>query len=176
MTLHRWKVTGFSASVLILIVGIILFVHTRRTPLTFNVQPLPKSPRTLTATDVERLLGRDFQLIRDVRQIPTVVRQDFSTLAAEPFQMVNTGQEMSTDMIIPGVPNKRLVFAAVSNDTAVLVYELGGYVGTLHAMVFCHANGGGGWKAMLDEPVHDIASLRNTVQRGHFTISPVIQK
>jgi hypothetical protein len=128
VSLHRWKVTGFSAIVLILIVGIILFVHTRSTPRTFNVQPLPKSPRTLTATDVERLLGRDFQLIRDVRQIPTVVRQDFSTLAAEPFQMVNAGQEMSTDMIIPGVPNKRLVFAAVSDDTAVLVYELGGYV------------------------------------------------
>jgi hypothetical protein len=104
------------------------------------------------------------------------VRQDFSTLAAEPFQMVNAGQEMSTDMIIPGIPNKRLVFAAVSDDTAVLVYELGGYVDTLHAMVFCHANGGGSWEAVLDEAVHDITSLRNTVQQGRFTISPVVQK
>jgi hypothetical protein len=41
--------------------------------------------------------------------------------------MVNPGDTMSTDYMIEGVPNKRLVFAALNKASASVVYERGGY-------------------------------------------------
>jgi hypothetical protein len=43
------------------------------------------------------------------------------------FDMVNPGDTMSSDYIIEGVPNKRLVFAALNKESAIVVYERGGY-------------------------------------------------
>jgi hypothetical protein len=157
-----------SALVLVL-VGAVLLVRVQNTPMTFNVQQLQNSAPILTTADVEDLLGREFRIVRSVRRIPTVVKQDFSSLTNRPFEMVNPGQQMSTDDILPNVPNKRLVFAGFSDDTAVLVFEVGGFANSLHAVVFWYAKGEGRWGAMLNGySVHDIDGLRNIVHRGQF--------
>jgi hypothetical protein len=157
------------SAVVFVLVGAILLVRVQNTPPTFSVQQLPGSVPILAAADVEDLLGREFRVVRNVRQIPSVVKQDFLSLTNRPFEMVNPGQEMSTDDILPNVPNERLVFAAFSDDTAVLVFEVGAFANSLHAVVFWYAKGGGRWGAMLNGySVHDIDSLRNAVHRGQF--------
>lgn len=156
-------------AVVLVAVGVVLLVRFQNTPLTFSVQQLPNTAPFLMTADVENLLGREFRIIRRVQQVPNVMKQDFSSLTNLPFEMVNPGQEMSTDNILPNVPNKRLVFAAFSDDTAVLVFEVGAFANSLHAVVFWYGKGGGKWGAMLNGySVHDIDSLRNTVHGGRF--------
>lgn len=52
------------------------------------------------------------------------------------FDMVNPGKAMSTDYIIPGVPNKQLRFAALNGGSAIVFYEWGGYAGQLSVTAF----------------------------------------
>jgi hypothetical protein len=85
--------------------------------------------------------------------------------------MVDPGSPMSTADIIPGVPSRRLIFAGVGDDVAVLVYEQGGYVNAINATVFSYVNGGAAWGATLDhDSVDSISALRAAVVRGQFRI------
>ena len=136
----------------------------------FDVPPIARNPAPLTTPDVQRILRGDFQIVRRVRQVPVAVQQAFTVLSDEAFEMVNPGQEMSTDMILPGVPDKRLIFAGLGNHTAVLVFEQGGYVGSVRAAIFDYVHTGGAWGAVLDDPrVTDIATLRTVIEKGHYT-------
>jgi hypothetical protein len=76
---------------------------------------------------------------------------------------------MSTDYIIPGVPTRRLVFAGIGEDAAVLVYEQGGYANTFNAVVFSYTGGGRTWIATLDgDSVNDVPTLEAAVESGQF--------
>jgi hypothetical protein len=159
-----------SAVALVLVALIIGFVRLQNAPLAFAVQPLAKNGPILKAEEVDGLLNSDFRIVRRVQQVPSVVKQDFPSLHDnEPFAMVNPGQEMSTDMILPGVPNKRLVFAGLADSTAVVVFEQGGLADTLHVAVLSYGKSRGLWGAMLDDySVHDIGGLRAAVENGRF--------
>ena len=142
---------------------------TESTP-AFRVTPLTERARTLSAADVGRIVKGDFRIVHRVQQIPKAVQQGFTVLSHEQFSMVNPGQEMSTDMILPGVPNKRLVFAGIGKDTAVLVFEQGGYVGSVHAAVFEYLGQGGIWGAKLGFPrVTDLQTLRAVIEKGRYS-------
>jgi hypothetical protein len=166
----RKRTAYLGAVALVLTAVIIGFVRFHHAPPTFAVKPLAKNPPILRTSDVERLLSLNFRIVRTVQQVPTVVKQGFPSLAGDqPFAMVNPGQEMSTDDILPGVPDKRLVFAGLADDTAVVVFEQGGFVGTLHVAVLRYGNGGGVWGAMLEDySVHDVAGLRSAVENNRF--------
>ena len=82
--------------------------------------------------------------------------------------MVNPGQTRSTDAIIPGVPNKELVFVGLAGDCAVLIFKRGGLSDTTNAAVFSHRGTGGVWTARIDDSVQDIATLRNAVHNHRF--------
>ena len=76
---------------------------------------------------------------------------------------------MSTDYIIPGVPSRRLVFAGIGEDAAVLVYEQGGFANTLNAAVFSYGKGRGAWIATLNgRSVSDLPTLKAAVESGQF--------
>src|SRR5262249_11847579 len=82
-------------------------------------------------------------VIRDFRQIPPAVLSSFVNLIRQEGTkppMVNPGEEMSTDMILPGVPSRRLIFAAINTSSAAIVYEQGGFVGSVRAAIFDFAN------------------------------------
>ncbi len=134
-----------------------------------KVSPTQKDARFLTQNEVERLLGSQLQVVRRVDQVPPALRQSFSNLANVSFEMVNPGRPMSTDYIIPGVPSRRLVFAGIGKDVAVLVYEQGGYADTLNAAVFSYITGGGAWIATLNgRSVNDLPTLNTAVKNGQF--------
>lgn len=134
-----------------------------------SVRPVPKNAPTLNQADVEKLLNvKQFSIVRRVRQVPFAVKQSFTNLTGLPFDMVDPGKPMSTDNIIPGVPTRRLIFAGVSDDSAILVYEQGGYVGEFNVLVFWYGDGGRDWKATLNTPAKDVPSLRRIVEDRQF--------
>jgi hypothetical protein len=158
-----------AAVAVVLGLGAFAIVQNRYSTPAFRVTPLTERSRTLNATDVQRIVQGDFQIVRRVQQIPTAVQQGFTLLSHDQFSMVNPGQEMSTDMILPGVPNKRLVFAGIGSDTAVVVFEQGGFAGTVHATVFEYSQQGGTWGAMLvDYNVTDLNTLRAVIEKGRY--------
>jgi hypothetical protein len=131
--------------------------------------PLTERAETLSDAAVQQIVQSNFRIVRRVEQIPNAVQQGFTLLSHDQFRMVNPGQEMSTDMILPGVPNKRLVFAGIGTDTAVLVFEQGGYVGTVNATVFAYSQQGGTWGAILDDySVTDLRTLRAAIEQGRY--------
>jgi hypothetical protein len=145
------------------------YVHSY--PPDFEVKLLPKAARILATSEVEQILAGEFRHFRDVRQVPNAVQQAFSTLRDEPFAMVNPGKDMSTDMIYPGLPNKRLVFLALADDKAVLVYEQGAFSNFYCATVFWYGESGGFWGASLeDHSVYDVIGLKIAIQKGRFTV------
>jgi hypothetical protein len=101
--------------------------------------------------------------------VPLALKQSFTNLTGLPFDMNDPGRPMSTDYIISGVPSRRLVFAGVGDNVAVILYEQGGYVDTLNATVFSYVNGGGAWGAILDNrSVDSVSALKAAVGNGRF--------
>jgi hypothetical protein len=165
---HR-RIGVTSLAVLSLLAVFALFNRAQKTVPPFNAAPLPKGTRTLTAAEAEDILAANFSVIRRVQQIPASVKGDYTALAGEPFEMVNPGQTMSTDLIISGVPNKKLVLVGLADQTAVLIFVQGGYASTINAAVFSHRENVGVWGAMIEDySVHDIAALRRAVHNGRF--------
>ena len=135
---------------------------------TFTVVPTQKSARTLTQSEVESLLGSQFVVLRKVRQVPPALKQSFTNFTGLPFDMNDPGERIGTDFIIPGVPSRRLVFAAVGDNSAVLVYQQGGYATMLNAAVFSYVNDGA-WRAILnDHSVDSVLALKAAVGNGRF--------
>jgi hypothetical protein len=135
----------------------------------YNVKPVPRNVPTLNEADIEKLLGvEQFRIVRGVRQVPITIKESFSNFTKLPFDLANPGEEISSDAIIPGRSSRRLVFLALSEDSAVLVYEQGGYIDTLSAVIFWFGDGGRDWGTTLNSRPDDISSLRALIQKGQF--------
>jgi len=162
---------GIMAVIVVGVAVVILWsVHSRSIP-EFNVKPVPKNAPTLNEADIEKVLGvEQFRVVRRVRQVPIAVKESFSNFTGLPFDLADPGEEIGSDMIVPGKSSRRLVFLGLSDDSAVLVYEQGGYVGFCNAVVFWFEEGGRDWGGTLEYvPVpKDISSLKAVVQKGKF--------
>ena len=122
MTSRKWFAVG-CGSALISIIGFVVFHRANHVAPPFEVAPLPKGVHALSPAEVEDILSANFVMIRRVQQVPAAVKADYAALSNEPFEMVNPGQTRSTDVIIPGVPNKELVFVGLAGDCAVLMFK-----------------------------------------------------
>jgi len=168
-TSRNWIVLAALAALIPLIVFVVFYRSNYAAP-PFKVAPLPKSAPVMTTAEVEGILSANFSLIRRVQQIPAPVKADYTAVSNEPFKLVNPGQTRSTDGIIPGVPNKELVFVGLAGDSAVLVFKRGGLNDTINAAVFSHRGIGGVWTARIvdNNSVQDIAALRNAIHNRRF--------
>lgn len=177
MTLRRTTAKLVFTGILALIVtagGIAWFVSRHsiaRVDLFADTHPVPKNAPTLNGADIEKILGVEhFRVIRRIGEIPPVVKESFSNFTKLPFDLADPGEEISTDMIIPGKSSRRLVFLGLSDDSAVLFYEQGGYIDSFNTVIFWFGNGGRGWGATLERaPIpQDISTFRAAVQSGKF--------
>ncbi len=105
-----------------------------------RIMPIPKGAPRIPPSALRQLLSADFAVITDLRYLPSGVKESFCNVehcnyVDIKFDMVNPGNAMSTDYMIPGVPNKRLAFAALSRDSAIVVYERGGHANFLRTMI-----------------------------------------
>jgi hypothetical protein len=144
--------------------------HRVKVNLPADVNPVPPNAATLNGADVEKILGVDqFRVIRRVNEVPPVVMKSFTNFSRNPFDLANPGEEISSDVLIPGKSSRRLVFLAISSDSAVLFYEQGGFAGTFNAVVFWFGGGGRGWGGTLERGLtpHDVSSLKAAIQNGN---------
>ncbi len=82
--------------------------------------------------------------------------------------MADPGEVINSDAIVPGRLSRRLVFLGLSDDSAVLLYEQGGYVGTRNVVVFWFESGGRDWGATLNDVPKDLSALKGVVHVGKF--------
>lgn len=118
------------------------------------------------------MLGKHFDEIRRVDDIPLNTKRSFSNLLGEPFDLSNPGDLLGTDYIVPGVSSRQLVFAAVSSDAALLVYRQGGYATTTNVVVFTSRNGGSYWLARITSsaPPRDLRALEKVVAGSEYSV------
>lgn len=120
---------------------------------------------------IENLLKSDLQIVRTVPEVPPLVKGAFSSVLHEPFQMANPGEKIATDMLERKVLNERLVFAGYTDDIAVIVFDVGGFMRTRQVFVLDRQNDGGVFGATLNGlSVNDPSDLRDAIKAGEFTI------
>lgn len=145
-------------------------IHSRSIP-EFNVSPVPKNSPTLNQADVEKILGVEkFRVFRRVRQVPIAVKESFSNFTGFPFDLVDPWQAIGTDDMSLGKSSRRLVFLGLSDDSAVLVYEQGGFANAFITLVFWFGDTGQGWGATLEygSIPEDLSDLRKVIRTGKF--------
>ena len=152
--------------------GLIVWSLAFRSIPDFKAQPVPTNAPTLNQADIEKVLGVEhFRVVRRVRQVPNVVKESFFNFTRIPFDLVDPGEQMrSDDMTTAAKSSRRLVFLGLSEDSAVLVYEQGGFADVCNIVVFWFEEGGRGWAANLDYyPIpRDISTLKAVIQKGKF--------
>ena len=128
----------------------------------------------MSLAQLDKLMRENFVIVTDVRKLPESVKRSFCNIekcnfVGVKFDMVNPGEEMSTDGIIPGVPNKQLRFAALSDDSAIVFYEWGGFVGQECVTAF-DFRGRTSWGASLKVfRVRTLDQLRTAISDRQFT-------
>ena len=124
----------------------------------------------LTDSVAEQTLSKDYQNVYKFRSIPDSVKHSISVINGGEVAMVDPGEEMSTDAILPGVPNNRLIFAGIRNDAAMVIFEHGAFVGSLHAVVISCSGTPSEWAAIIkDRDVKDIPSLQRAIAAHRYT-------
>ncbi len=160
--------TAFVVVILALLGIVALGVHRHRvnqattaSQLYNDTAPIPKGAPRISASVLRWVASADFSVVTDLRYLPTRVKESFCNVedcnyGGTKFDMVNPGETMSTDYILPGVPNKRLVFAALNRDSAIVVYERGGYANLLRTAILDFRDGKT-WDTTLNS--HSIRNL-----------------
>jgi len=136
--------------------------------------PTPRNGPMMSLTELDRLIHEDFVIVTDVRKLPESVKVSFCNIekcnfVGVKFDMVNPGEAMSTDYIIPGVPNKQLRFAALNGHSAIVFYEWGGYADQLCVTAFDfreHTSWGASLKMFR---VSTLDQLRTAISDRQFT-------
>jgi hypothetical protein len=162
---RTWVVVSTAALVVALVSGAKWFVDTHRS-LSLDFGPVPRSAPTLTQSALETLLADDYTVVRRVRQIPSLLKESFTNVTGLPFDMNNPGDPMSTDVIIHA-PSRQLIFAAVGKQSAIVVYEQGGFASFPCAVVLSKA-GSAAWIAIDDYRPMDILAVRRSVHEARF--------
>jgi len=139
-----------------------------------HAMPISKSGPMLTLPELDNLINENFVVVSDIGKLPESVKLSFCNIekcnfVGVKFDMVNPGEAMSTDAIFPGIPNKRLRFAAVNDHSAIVFYELGGYVGQLCVTAFDFRKRAS-WGATLGTSrVYSLDQLRTAISGKQFT-------
>ncbi len=137
--------------------------------------PIAKGAPRIPASALGPLTSADFMVVTNLRYLPSRVKESFCNVedcnyVGIKFDMVNPGEPMSTDYILPGVPNKRLVFAALNKDSAIFVYEKGGYANLLRTTILDFRDGRA-WDTTLNSySIRNLRDLRVALTQEKYTI------
>jgi hypothetical protein len=130
-----------------------------------GIRPVPTNAPRIPAPALSQLVNADFKVVTNLRYVPSPVKDSFCNIErcnymGIKFDMVNPGDTMSTDYIIEGVPNKRLVFAALNKESAIVVYERGGYANFLCATILDFRDGSACGSTLNNHNVKNMHDLR----------------
>ena len=168
-------------SLLVLLVVTITVVRRHRVRQALAIAQLYEGARPVTVNApsipvpvLRQLLNADFEVVTNLRYVPPPVKESFCNIekcdyVGVKFDMVNPGDTMSTDYIIAGVPNKRLVFAALNKESAIVVYERGGYANILRAIIIDFRDGSAWGSALNIYRVKNMHDLRVALAEEDYT-------
>ena len=96
------------------------------------------APHKLSTTEKAHILDGDFTIEKTVANLPDNLKSAFAHLAKESdFKMANPGEKyQETDVVEPGLPDRRLIFAGISKDRYFIHYEKGGWAHTIYTAIF----------------------------------------
>jgi hypothetical protein len=140
-----------------------------------EIASIAKGAPRIPASALGPLASADFMVVTNLRYLPSRVKESFCNVencnyVGIKFDMVNPGETMSTDYILPGVPNKRLVFAALNKDSAIVVYEKGGYANLLCTTILDFRDGRA-WDTTLNSySIRNLHDLRVALTQEKYTI------
>ena len=167
-------------SLLILLVAAITVVRSHRvrqavaiTRLYDGVRPVPVDAPHISAPALRQLVNADFEIVTNLGSVPSAVKESFCNIekcdyVGVKFDMVNPGDTMSTDYMIEGVPNKRLVFAALNKESAIVVYERGGFFNILRATIIDFRDGSAWGSALNNYKVKNMHDLRAALAEQEY--------
>jgi hypothetical protein len=138
-----------------------------------DIRPVPTNAPHIPALVLAQLVNADFKIVTNLRYVPSSVKESFCNVErcnyiGVKFDMVNPGDIMSTDNIIEGVPNKRLVFAALNKESAIVVYERGGYANILCAAIIDFRDGSAWGSALNNHKVKNMHDLRAALAEEEY--------
>jgi hypothetical protein len=136
--------------------------------------PIAKGAPRIPASVLRQLTSADFMVVRDLRLLPSRVKESFCNVEdceRDKFDMVNPGETMSTDYFLPGVPNKRLVFAALNRDSAIVVYERGGYANFLRTTILDFRDGKTWDSTLNSHSIRELPDLRVALGQENYGVA-----
>ena len=115
-------------------------------------------------------LASDFVVLRRMRSLPLPVQGAFTETGGRRFTMTNPGDnfEATDNMILPGLPRKRLIFAGVYGDKCFVHFEAGGIVHSYEVALLKLLPSDrmeAGWHGYCG-PAKDLPDLRNQIESG----------
>jgi hypothetical protein len=161
---------------LVLVAGMKLFqiVAGNASPLG---EAMPLNFPSISTSEVQRFLDGDFKPIADVRSLPLPVLAAFTEQGGSRLLMANPGKKFeAADVILDAsVPQKRLIFAGVSDNRCFVHFEQGGrahsYVLTFFTLPSAEKMTPL-WRGYCDKPAANIEELHSKLVSGACSQSP----
>ena len=122
--------------------------------------------------DELKFLEGDFAIVKNVNSIPGTLLRVLAELDGSAFEMANPGERFnSSDVFIPNLPRRRLIFAALATDRYLLYYEKGG-IALFHLVEAFRLRSGGrvepAWSDSCNGPATTLEELRSQLAKnGH---------
>lgn len=166
----------FGIAIILVVASVPLVLRYHRTQedvqiskLCVGLHPIQGKDTRLRTGVATQILSGNFTTTDHLRSLPWIVKQSFCAvedcdLRNGEFDMVDSGATMSTDYRLPGISNRRLVLAALNQNSAVLLYEVGGYANFMRVTILDFSSGGY-WSTNLTYSVRTMRDLRVAVAK-----------
>jgi hypothetical protein len=127
----------------------------------------------LSATEKRGLFDGGCRVVTSADALPQPIKSAFSTVTQNrPFALANPGSRFNaTDDVGPGLPQRRLVLAAVCNDRWIIQYERGGIGLSVVVMVLRLEPNGNvrfTWGGDSLDPSTSLGALEDAIVSGKF--------
>jgi hypothetical protein len=140
-------------------------------------EAMPINFPSISSPETQQFLEGDFEIIRRVEALPRPVLGAFTEQGGSRTLMANPGKKFeAADVILDAsVPQKRLLFAGVSDSKCFVHYEQGGrghsFVLAFFTLTPAHEMKPL-WQGYCDEPAANIQTLRSKFENGSCSNSP----
>jgi hypothetical protein len=163
-------------AVLVLVAGIklIQLVVGNASPLG---EAMPLNFPSISTSEVQHFLNGDFKPINDVRSLPRPVLLAFTEQGGSRLLIANPGKKFEAADVIydASLPQKRLIFAGVSDNRSFVHYEQGGRA-LSYVLAFFTLRSSETmtplWQTYCDGPAANIQELRAKLADGACSQSP----
>lgn len=164
-----------AALLLVIAIGNLHFWNGTSSPLG-EAKPIEFPSISASEPRIQHFLDGDFEVIARVEALPRPLLAAFTEQGGSRVLIANPGKRFNaTDVVDNTIPNKRLIFAGVSDNKWFVHYEQGGR-GHSYILAFFTLTSSETmtplWRAYCDGPATNIQELRSKLTNGACSQSP----